>query len=130
MGFPLLGWFFKRLGCGLLGVHFSLIYCQIQAIIFNIMFDHRFYILMLLFTTELSWWTIKLLLSIPLGVEITIYQLKDPPRRCIMKLKRSIARLQRRTLHCHIKFKKGNNHRRLQRLPRRKMNYFLFLCGW
>ncbi len=85
---------------------------------------------MLLFTTELSWWTIELLLSIRLGVEITIYQLKDPPRRRIMKSKRSIARLQRRMLRCHIKFKKGNNHRRLRRLPRRKMKYFLFLCGW
>ena len=94
------------------------------------MFDHCFYILLLLFTTELLWWTIKLLLSIRLGVEITIYQLKDPPRRRIMKSKRSIARLQRRMPRCHIKFKKGNNHRRSRRLPHRKMNSFLFLCGW
>ena len=85
---------------------------------------------MLLFTTELSWWTIELLLSIRLGVKITIYQLKDPPRRRIMKSKRSIARLQRRTPCHHIKFKKGNNHRRSQRLQHCKMNSFLFLCGW
>jgi hypothetical protein len=94
------------------------------------MFDHGFYILLLLFTTELSWWTIELLLSIRLGVEIIIYQLKDTPWRRVMKLKRSIARLQRRTPRCHIKFKKGNNHRRSRRLQRLKMNSFLFLCGW
>jgi hypothetical protein len=94
------------------------------------MFDHRFYNLLLLFTTELSWWTIELLLSIQLGVEITIYQLKDPPWRRIMKLKRSIARLQCRTPRRHVKFKKGNNHRQSRHLQRRKMNSFLFLCGW
>ncbi len=94
------------------------------------MFDHCFYILLLLFTTKLLWWTIKLLLSIQLGVKITIYQLKDPPWRRVMKSKRSIATLQRRMLRCHIKFKKGNSHRQLQRLQHRKMNSFLFLCGW
>ena len=94
------------------------------------MFDHHFYILLLLFTTKLSWWTIKLLLSIRLGVEIIIYQLKDTPRRCIMKSKRSIAKLQHRMPRRHIKFKKGNNHRQLRRLQRRKMNSFLILCGW
>ncbi len=85
---------------------------------------------MVLFTTKLSWWTIELLLSIRLGVKITIYQLEDPPRRHVMKSKRSIARLQCRTPRCHIKFKKGNNHRRSRCLQRRKMNSFLFLCGW
>jgi hypothetical protein len=94
------------------------------------MLDHCFYILLLLFTTELSWWTIELLLSIQLGVQITIYQLKDPPRCHVMKSKRSIARLQHRTPRHHIKFKKGNNHRRSRSLQRRKMNSFLFLCGW
>ena len=94
------------------------------------MFDHHFYILLLLFTTKLSWWTIKLLLSIRLGVKITIYQLKNPPWCRVMKLKRSIARLQRRTPCHHIKFKKGNNHRRSRRLQRSKMNSFLFLCRW
>jgi hypothetical protein len=94
------------------------------------MFDHCFYILLLLFTTKLLWWTIERLLSIQLGVKIIIYQLKDPPRRRIMKSKRSIARLQRRMLHCHIKFKKGNNHRRSRCLQRQKMKSFLFLCGW
>jgi hypothetical protein len=47
-----------------------------------------------------------------------------------MKLKRSIARLQRRTPRRHIKFKNGNNHRLSRRLQRCKMNSFLFLCGW
>ncbi len=47
-----------------------------------------------------------------------------------MKSKRSIARLQRRMLRCHIKFKKRTNHRRLRHLQRCKMNSFLFLCGW
>jgi hypothetical protein len=47
-----------------------------------------------------------------------------------MKLKRSIARLQHRMPRRHIKFKKGNNRRRLWRLQRCKMNSFLFLCGW
>ncbi len=94
------------------------------------MFDHRFYILLLLFTTELLWWTIELLLSNRLGVETTIYQLKDTPQRHIMKSKRSIARLQCRMLRCHIKFKKGNNHKQSRRLQHRNMNSFLFLCGW
>ncbi len=94
------------------------------------MFAHRFYILLLLFTTKLLWWTIKLLLSIQLRVKITIYQLKDPPQRRVMKSKRSIARLQCRMPRCHIKFKKGNNHRQSRRLQHRKMNSFLFLCGW
>ncbi len=35
-----------------------------------------------------------------------------------------------RTPRCHIKFKKGNNHRRSRRLQHRKMNSFLFMCGW
>ncbi len=144
MGFPFLGWFFKRIGCGILGVHFSLIYCQIQAIILNIMFDHCFYILLLLLTTKLLWWTIELLLSIRLGVKIIEYQLRDPPRQ-FMKSKRSIARLQCRTYRCHIKFKKRNihrrsrchikskkrnKHRRSQRLQHCKLKSLLFLCGW
>ncbi len=108
------------------------------------MFNHCFYILLLLLTTELPWWTIELLLSIQLRVKIIKYQLRDPPQQ-FMKSKRSIARLQRRTYRCqikfkkrnkhrrsrcHIKFKKRNKHRRSQHLQHRKLKSLLFLCGW
>jgi hypothetical protein len=108
------------------------------------MFDHRFYILLILLTTKLPWWTIELLLSIQLGVKIIEYQLRDPPWQ-FMKSKRSIARLQcrmyrchikfkKRNKHrrscCHIKFKKRNKHRRLQRLQHPKLKSFMFLCRW
>jgi hypothetical protein len=38
-GFSIHDWVFKRLGCGILGDHLSLIFCQIQCMLF----DQHFY---------------------------------------------------------------------------------------
>ena len=107
MQLSFVGWFFKRVDCGFLGAHFSLIFCEIQQFLLIMLsclalprFTCRFYILIILFSLGIPWSYIDFF---SLGFDV-IHSQALPQPRCPVHI-RNVARSQCRSSRCHTKFK-------------------------
>ena len=97
------GWFFKRVGCGFFGAHFSLIFFQIQQFLSKMLrclalprFTCRFYVLIILLSLCIPWSNIDFFSS---GFDVIHSQALLQPR-CPVHI-RNVARSQCRSSRCH-----------------------------
>ena len=99
------GWFLKRVGCGLLGSLFSLLFCQIQDFLSLLScclkLKHLFYVLGLLLTLGLPWCMVHFVSS---GVDLLESCLLPIPSQRPISIT-DATRLQHRSYRRHVKFK-------------------------